>query len=331
MPPTTPTCASFLISGLGHRPLGALSVAEVRAFLDNLQTTCQCCAQGWDAARNPTHRRKDRRPRCCAAGACCRHTIKPATVRYIRAVLSSALAHAVREEVLHRNVASVIRLPTPRRSGYQPFTAAEARKYLYAAAFHRHGPLFELALRTGMRRGELLGLQWTDLDLNTGHLSVRRTLARTKGGMTFQPPKTEASQRKILLPRDCVAALKRYRGRQELDRREACDRWKDLDLVFASATGGPLDPAAVHRQHETICYLAEVRYIRFHDLRHTCATLLLEQGVELVTVKDLLGHAQLHVTANIYAHVRPPAAPRRHRSHGPRTATRRHLRRRRRA
>lgn len=295
----------FLIPGLGHRPLGALSVAEVRAFLDNLQTVCQCCAQGWDAARDSTHRRKDRRPRCCAVNACCRHTIKPATVRYIRAVLSSALAHAVREEVLHRNVASVVRLPTPRRSGYQPFTAGEARKYLYAAAFHRHGPLFELALRTGMRRGELLGLQWADLDLDTGHLSVRRTLARTKGGMTFQPPKTEASQRKILLPRDCVTTLKRYRGRQELDRREAGDGWKESDLVFASATGGPLDPAAVHRHHETICYLAEVRYIRFHDLRHTCATLLLEQGVELVTIKDLLGHAQLHVTANIYAHVRP--------------------------
>ncbi|BCJ58280.1 hypothetical protein Jiend_17020 [Micromonospora endophytica] len=75
--------------------------------------------------------------------------------------------------------------------------------------------------------------------------------------------------------------------------------------MFATATGGPLDPANVHRQHETICYLAEVRYIRFHDLRHTCATLLLEQGVELVTIKELLGHARLHVTADIYAHVRP--------------------------
>ncbi|SRR6266536_2421763 len=158
----------FLIPGLGHRPLGALTVAEVRAFLDNLQAVCQCCAQGWDAARDPAHRRKDRRPRCCAVGACCHHTIKPATVRYIRAVLSSALAHAVREEVLHRNVASVVRLPTPRRSGHHPFTAGEARKYLYAAAFHRHGPLFELALRTGMRQGELLGLQWSDIDLAPG-------------------------------------------------------------------------------------------------------------------------------------------------------------------
>lgn len=269
----------FLIPALGHRPLAALTVAEVRTFLDNLGVVCRCCARGWDAARDPNHRRKDRRPRCCAVGACCRHTVKPATVRYIRAVLSSALAHAVREEILHRNVASVVRL--------------------------RHGALFELALRTGMRRGELLGLQWGDLDLDTGYLTVRRTLARVRGAPVFQPPKTEASARRILLPAACVTSLNRYRQRQQVDRRTAGDTWKDLDLVFATATGAPLDPAMVHRQHETICYLAEVRYIRFHDLRHTCATLLLEQGVELITIKELLGHAQLHVTADIYAHVRP--------------------------
>ncbi|GIF09828.1 tyrosine-type recombinase/integrase [Actinoplanes siamensis] len=295
----------FLIPGLGRLRLAALTVADVRSFLDGIAAVCQCCAQGWDARRDPAHRRKDRRPRCCAIGNCCQHRVQPATVRYIRAVLSAALAHAVREELLHRNVASAVRLPTPRRTSYQPFTAGEARKYLYAAAFHRHGPLYELALRTGMRRGELLGLQWSDLDLDGGYLSVRRTLARTKAGMTFQPPKTEASQRKILLPAACITALRRYRQRQDLDRREAGDRWTDQDLVFASSTGRPLDPAYVHRQHETICYLAEVRYIRFHDLRHSCATLLLEQGVELVTIKELLGHARLHVTADIYAHVRP--------------------------
>ncbi len=296
---------SFLIPGLGQRTLAALRVADVRAFLDTLRGVCQCCARGMDARRDPNHPRKDRRPRCCAVGACCHRAVKPATIRYIRAVLSAALANAVREELLYRNVASAVRLPTPAPTGYQPFTAGEARKYLYAAAFHRHGPLFELALRTGMRRGELLGLQWSDIDLDRGHLTVRRTLARTKDGLTFQQPKTDASRRRILLPTACITALRRYRQRQQQDRRTAGDAWKDTDLVFANATGGPLDPVYVYRQHETICYLAEVRYIRFHDLRHTCATLLLDQGVELVTTKEPLGHAQPHVTADIYAHVRP--------------------------
>jgi integrase len=147
--------------------------------------------------------------------------------------------------------------------------------------------------------------QWSDLDLRTGHLYVRRTLARINGKLAFQPTKTAYSQRRILLPTACVRSLKRYRARQNIDRRAAGSAWRERDLVFATTTGGPLDPVTVYRTHRTICELAGVRHIRFHDLRHTCATLLLEEGVELVTIKELLGHAQLHITADIYAHVRP--------------------------
>lgn len=293
---------TFLVPGLGARTLGTLTVTDVRAFLDSLGTVCQCCTQGWDARRHPDHKVKARRPRCCAVGACCRKTIKPATIRYIRAVLSVALADGVREDMLGRNVAASVRLPTP-RTDFQPFSTGEARKYLLAAAYHRHGALYELALRTGLRRGELLGLKWSDIDLDQGYLYVRRTMARTKGGPTFQPVKTHRSARRIVLPRECVASLKRYQARQHIDRRDAGDDWKDTGLVFANPLGGHLDPATVHRNHQALCELAEVRYIRFHDLRHTCATLLLEQGVDLVTIKDLLGHAQIHTTADIYSHV----------------------------
>jgi integrase len=293
----------FLIPGLGARRVGALTVTDVRAFLDRIAGVCQCCTWGWDAARDPDHKQPHKRPRCCAVGKCCSKTIKPATVRYVRAVLSAALADGVREDLFGRNVASSVRLPTP-RSDFQPFTIGEARRYLLAAAYHRHGALFELALRTGLRQGELLGLQWSDIDLDAGHLNVRRTLARTKGGPTFQPVKTHRSARRIAIPRECVSSLRRYRKRQDTDRREGGDSWKDNGLVFANTTGGPLDPAAVHRNHQILCEIADVHYIRFHGLRHTCATLLLEQGVDLVTVKNLLGHAQIHTTADIYAHVR---------------------------
>jgi hypothetical protein len=142
----------FLIPGLGHRKLATLNVRDVRTFLDRIATVCQCCTWGWDAKRDPNHRRADRRPRCCSIGVCCGKHVRPATVRYIRAVLSAALADGVREDILARNVASPVWLPIP-RSDFQPFTAGEARRYLLAAAYHRHGPLFELALRTGLRQG----------------------------------------------------------------------------------------------------------------------------------------------------------------------------------
>ena len=293
----------YLIPGLGQRKLGTLTVKDVRMFLDRLATVCQCCAWGWDAAKRADHPVKARRPRCCAVGNCCHKTLKPDTVRYIRAILSAALAHGVREDMIGRNVASAVRLPMP-RSEFQPFTAGEARKYLLAAAYHRHGALYELALRTGLRRGELLGLHWTDIDLDSGHLYVQRTLARTKGGPTFLPTKTYRSARRIILPRECVASLKRYQARQHIDQREAGEKWKGLGLVFANPTGGPLEAATVHRNHQVLCEVAEVRYIKFHGLRHTCATLLLEQGVELIAIKELLGHAQIHTTADIYSHVR---------------------------
>jgi len=291
-----------LIPGLGDRKLGTLTVKDVRAFLDGLLSLCQCCAWGWDARRDPNDRHKESRPRCCAIGSCCRKTLKPATIRYIRAILSAALADGVREDLLGRNVASAVRLPMP-RSDFQPFTASEARKYLLSAAYHRHGALFELALRTGLRQGELLGLQWTDVDLDRGHLYIQRTLARTRGGVSFQPVKTYRSARRIVIPRECIASLKRYRQRQEIDQREAGDKWNKRGLIFVNAHGNPLDPPVIYHAHTAICDLADLRYIRFHDLRHTCATLLLEQGVDLVTIKDLLGHAQIHTTADIYSHV----------------------------
>ncbi len=242
--------------------MGGLTVADVRAFLDQIAAVCQCCQQGIDARRNPRHRNPDKRPRCCAVGRCCRQTIKPATVRYLRAVLSVALADGVREDLLGRNVASAIRLPVA-KSDFQPFTVGEARKYLAAAAFHRQAALFELALRTGLRQGELLGLRWDDIDLDAGYLSVRRTLARTKGGPTFQPVKTHRSARRIMLPRECIASLGRHLRRQGIDQREAGTGWKDTGLVFANPTGGPLQPASVHRNHKILCDVADVRYVRF--------------------------------------------------------------------
>lgn len=244
-------------------------------------------------------------PRCCAAGTCCSKRLSPLTLAYIHSVLKSALEHAVREEEITRNVARNVRTGTPRPRRFEPLTADEARQFLAAVRNDRLFALYELALRAGLRKGELLGLQWKDLDLHNGTASIRRTLQRTQtGGLTALPTKTRASERRIALPSECIHSFKEHRAVQEGERKAAAEGWKDNGLVFRTSAGGPIDPANLNRSFHTLLERAGLRRIRFHDLRHSTATLLLEQGVELVVIKELLGHAHIGVTATVYAHVR---------------------------
>ncbi|MFB0627551.1 tyrosine-type recombinase/integrase [Streptomyces sp. AB3(2024)] len=286
-----------LIPGLGKKKLAKLTAKDVRTWLNQLRTTCQCCARAIDAHRD--------QPRCCAAGTCCSRRLSPLTLAYIHSVLKSALEHAVREEEITRNVARNVRTGTPRPRRFEPLTADEARQLLAAARNDGLFALYELALRTGLRKGELLGLQWGDVDLSAGTASIRRTLQRTQtGGLTTLPTKTRASERRIALPIECINSLKEHREGQEGERDAAAGGWKESDLVFTTQAGGPIDPANLNRGFRSLLGRAGLRRIRFHDLRHSTATLLLEQGVELVVIKELLGHAHIGVTATVYAHVR---------------------------
>jgi len=174
----------YLLPGLGRKKLAKFTARDVRTWLDQLRTTCQCCARGLDTARD--------QPQCCAAGTCCRKRLSPLTLAYVHSVLKSALEHAVREEEIPRNVARNVRMGTPRPRRFEPLTAEEARALLTATNGHRLSALFELALRTGLRKGELLGLRWEDLDLTGGTASIRRTLQRTNSaGLTALPTKTQ--------------------------------------------------------------------------------------------------------------------------------------------
>ncbi|MFE3657632.1 tyrosine-type recombinase/integrase [Streptomyces sp. NPDC059165] len=284
-----------LVPGLEAKQVARLTARDVRTFLDRLRVACQCCAQGRDT---------DRRS-CCAIGQCCNKRLSPLTVTYIHSVLKSALEHAVREDELPRNVARNVKTPAPRPRRFKPFTASEARQFLHAAGNDRLNALYELALRTGLRKGELLGLHWEDLDLDSGTASIHRSLQRTPtGGLTILHTKTRASERRIALPTECVNSLKTHREQQEEARRIAGTGWSDNGLAFTTLTGGPLEPANLTRSFSRLLKSAGLRRIRFHDLRHSTATLLLEQGVDLVVIKELLGHAHIGVTAGVYAHVR---------------------------
>ncbi|XXZ51126.1 site-specific integrase [Streptomyces cavourensis] len=287
----------YLIPGLGKKKLTKLTAKDIRIWLNQLRTTCQCCTRRLDARRD--------QPRCCAIGHCCSKLLSPLTLNYIHSVLKSALEHAVREEEIPRNVARNVRTGTPRPRRFEPLTADEARQFLATAQGHRLHALFELALHTGLRKGELLGLHWEDLNLDAGTAAIRRTLQRTNaGGLTTLPTKTRASERRIALPARCLQSLKHHREQQQREREATGTTWQHSGHVFTTAQGGAIDPTNLTPTFLKLVRSAGLRRIRFHDLRHSTATLLLEQGVELVVIKELLGHAHIGVTATVYAHVR---------------------------
>ncbi|SDS58792.1 Site-specific recombinase XerD [Streptomyces sp. TLI_053] len=287
----------YLIPGLGRKKLAKLTAKDVRTGLNELRTACQCCARGLDAGRD--------QPQCCAVGKCCHKRLSAPTLAYVHSVLKSALEHAVREEEIPRNVARNVRTGTPRPRRFEPLTTREARMFLAATSSHRLQALFELALRTGLRKGELLGLRWEDLDHGSGTASIRRTLQRTRtGGLTTLPTKTVSSERRIVLPAPCLLSLRAHRKQQAQEKEKAGAGWVDSRHVFTRPDGHPIEPATLTRHFKALLRRAHLRQIRFHDLRHSTTTLLLEQGVELVVIKELLGHAHIGVTATVYAHVR---------------------------
>jgi integrase len=150
----------------------------------------------------------------------------------------------------------------------------------------------------------LISLRWEDVDLTEGILRIRQTLQRTKGGLEFLPPKTMRSRRTVALPKNLVIALKEHKGRQEEEEDTVGERWRNSGLVFTTAIGTPIEPRNLNRHFNALCDKAGIRQVRLHDLRHTCATLLLAQGVDGRTIMELLGHSAIAVTMDIYTHVR---------------------------
>ncbi|MFE4589814.1 site-specific integrase [Streptomyces laurentii] len=190
--------------------------------------------------------------------------------------------------------------------------AGEVRLLLKAARDHRLYAFWLLLVSTGIRRGEVLALTWADADLAAGQLRVRRNLQRIKRELLFGTPKTTRSLRTVSLPKRCVNALQAHRTKQDEERLVAGAKWKPLDhhpsgLVFTTATGRATDPRSLNRMLTVLCAKAKVRRVRVHDLRHTCASLLLAQGVDARIIMETLGHSTITMTLDTYAHVMPTA------------------------
>jgi integrase len=231
------------------------------------------------------------------------------TVRYLHAVLSSALKQAVRWGTLSRNPADVVNLPRQVRKEMHALSPQEATEFLKAAAQDRWGVLFAFALATGMRPEEYLGLQWKDLDLDKGIVTVQRAVIwrATGGGWHFGEPKTARSRRSIPLPTSTLRSLKEHRRIQAEERLKAGADYQQHDLVFATSEGSPLMPRNLKRRHfRPILKTAKLPDdFRLYDLRHSCATLLLAAGENPKVVSERLGHASITLTLDVYSHVLP--------------------------
>lgn len=228
------------------------------------------------------------------------------TVQLAHAVLRSMLSEAMREQLISRNVATLVRTPRIEKEEVTPWNVDELASFRLAAAPHPLSALFMLAYALGMRRGELLGLRWSDVDLEHGLLHVRQTLQRLGAdrGLVFGPPKSARSRRTIPLPETVSIALRSHRLVQKIKLQYA-GAANELDLVFTTTMGTPIEPSNLRREFNALIEKARVRKIRFHDLRHTCASLLFAQGVPPRVVMDLLGHSTLSITTDLYAHVMP--------------------------
>ncbi len=226
------------------------------------------------------------------------------SVLHIHRTLSRALKQATDDGLIPRNAAAPVKPPRPRREEMRPLNREQVRSLFEAASGDRLEVLYIVAVTAGLRRGELQGLKWEDLDLNAGTLQVRRTLSEPKGGYVFEAPKS-GKGRNIRLTQRAVAALREHRKRQLEERMQHAGLWQDHGLVFTSGIGTPLLGGNLNRAFKATLQRAGLPEIRFHDLRHTCATLLLRQGVNPKFVQELLGHADISLTLNVYSHVLP--------------------------
>lgn len=231
--------------------------------------------------------------------------LAPKTVRYIRGTLRTALSQAARWGFIARNPANAVDGPRVERFEIRPFTPDEARNFLVAIRGDRLEALYSVALTMGLRQGEALGLRWQDVDLEMGYMRIDKQLQRIDGKFQLVEPKTHRSRRSLALPASIVASLRKHRDRQLSEQRTLGERWEQSDLVFTTDRGRPLDGTVVSHHFHRQLDRAGLPQRRFHDLRHSCATLLLVQGVSPRVVMDVLGHSQIALTMNTYSHVIP--------------------------
>ena len=245
-------------------------------------------------------------------------TLSPKTCQHMRTCLRVALGTAVKWNLIARNAAALTDPPpTPERK-VRSMTEEELGAFREAARGHSFEAAFTLALATGAREGEILGLQWPRVDFSKKQIQIAVQLQRlykktapepgkgSKTELVLSSPKTRKSSRPVLLCDEAVSALTRRKAIQEADRQLASTRWEESDFVFTNpATGTPLDQRTLVKYFYQIRDAAGIKNLRFHDLRHSCASFLLAQGVPVKMISEMLGHSSTSFTMDVYGHVLP--------------------------
>ena len=271
-----------IVPRLGHVPLRKLTAAHIEAFEGELQK------DGWVKPG-----KKGEKPP--------KRGLAAQTVLHVHRILSQALNHAVRLEVLVKNPATQVKPPRPTSQEIKILTKQEIAALLEAAK----GCLLYIpvlvAVTTGMRRGELLGLRWSDVDLKAGRLTVQQAMQRTKGELEFKAPKTKSSRRTITLPTTTVEALQAHHKQQLEDRMKLGLGRDPRGLVFSRADGEPFDPDTLTKMFDRLVTKTKVTAITLHGLRHTHISHLLMEGVHVKVVSERAGHANVNITLNTYA------------------------------
>ena len=288
-----------IVPGLGHKRLDRLSVQDVQTWLNQVRRTCQCCFQGLDARRSVEKRR------CCAVGSCCGRLASAGTIVHLRRILRVILAQAITDGLVSRNVASPVKLPTVRKRRRATWSSEEARRFLESA--RRDGDPFYaayvLVLVLGLRKGELLGLAWEDVDLDRGEVAVGWQLQRVGDKLVRRETKTDASDFTLPLPEVCIAAL-RARDANTRDRLVIVGSdWMGNRPIFTSVLGTPMEPRNFNRRWDHRIAAAGVPRITVHGARRTCGSLLVDLDVHPRVAMQILRHAHFNITMEIYSQV----------------------------
>ncbi|MCX5169627.1 site-specific integrase [Streptomyces antibioticus] len=257
----------YLVPLLGTKRLESLSVADVRRFITRVQNV---------------------------------HTA--ATAKEAHRVLRTALTAAVREELITRNVASLVEPPRVKQREIRPWTLEETLSFLEAARKDALYAAFVLAVAMGLRRGELVGLRWSDVDLDNHVLYVRQQTQRRRGTLYDDDPKSRRS-RVVPMPALCLAPLRWHRLKQRETYGRTGVEWSESGYIFATRNGRPVEPRNVYRSFTRVAADAGLRVVRLHDARHGCATLLTAAGVAPRVIMEILGHSQISITMDVYTHV----------------------------